>query len=306
MNDHQAEPAFVYQTDIASTPDRLWQALTSGEITRRYWFDRRIASDWVVGSPVRFYDGDSDVVTDTGAVVECQPPRRLVYTFQPVPPEDGGAGDGGAAVAAPTRVAFDLTPLPDGRVRLRLVHDQLADPAHVDAWRQGWTPILANLQSFLEGRDPAASPVRGRLATDGVEDVPPTLTRRVPRSPADVFHALTDASLVARWWRPEGASTTVHAVEAREGGALSLDVTLKDGEVVKLRGMYRQVAAGRLLVHTLRAEGDPRETVVTWRLLPDGQGTLLELTETSTDEDAVAGEAGWAEGVDQLVLLLQR
>jgi hypothetical protein len=46
--------------------------------------------------------------------------------------------------------------------------------------------------------------------------------------------------------------------------------------------------------------------VVTWRLLPDGQGTLLELTETSTDEDAVAGEAGWAEGVDQLVLLLQR
>jgi uncharacterized protein YndB with AHSA1/START domain len=44
--------AFVYETDINTTPDKLWQALTRGEITRRYWFDRRIESDWAVGSPV--------------------------------------------------------------------------------------------------------------------------------------------------------------------------------------------------------------------------------------------------------------
>jgi len=48
-------------------------------------------------------------------------------------------------------VTFDLEPVPDG-VRLRLVHDRLAHPSHVEQWRAGWTPILTNLQNHLEGR----------------------------------------------------------------------------------------------------------------------------------------------------------
>ncbi len=69
---------FIYVTYIATTPQRLWDALTQGEFTKKYWYDRRIASDWRVGSPVRFYDGDSDVLTDDGVVLESDPPRRLV------------------------------------------------------------------------------------------------------------------------------------------------------------------------------------------------------------------------------------
>jgi uncharacterized protein YndB with AHSA1/START domain len=128
--------AFVYETDINTTPEKLWQALTSGEITRRYWFDRHIESDWKVGSPVRFYDGASDTVTDSGVVVECDEPKRLVYTFR----QEGFEHH--------TRVAFDLEPIEAG-VRMRLVHDQLADPNDVEGWRQGWTPILNNLKQFF-------------------------------------------------------------------------------------------------------------------------------------------------------------
>jgi uncharacterized protein YndB with AHSA1/START domain len=132
-----SEPRFVYETTIATTPDRLWEALTDGSLTRSYWFDRRIESDWAVGSPVRFFDGAGDTVTDSGEVLEYDPPRRLAYTFAPV---------GYPA----TRVTFDLEPQPGG-VRLRLVQDRLADPADVEAWRKGWTPILTNLQDSLEG-----------------------------------------------------------------------------------------------------------------------------------------------------------
>lgn len=131
------EPEFVYETTIRTTPRRLWEALTSGEITRSYWFDRRIESDWAVASRVRFFDGAGDTVTDEGEVLECDPPRRLVYSFAPVG-------------YAPTRVAFDLEPQVDG-VRLRLVHDRLTDPGNVDAWRDGWLPILTNLQALLDG-----------------------------------------------------------------------------------------------------------------------------------------------------------
>lgn len=148
-----SEHAFVYQADIATTPERLWAALTSGELTRQYWFDRRIESDWAVGSPVLFYDGDTGIVTDTGTVLECDRPRRLVYSFQPQVDAEGAPYTGES-----TRVAFDLEPLAPDRVRLRLVHDQLASPDDVGGWRQGWTPILANLQVFLERPAPTAPP----------------------------------------------------------------------------------------------------------------------------------------------------
>jgi hypothetical protein len=46
-------PAFVYVAYIATTPEKLWEALTDGEFTRRYWGGRRIESDWNVGSAVR-------------------------------------------------------------------------------------------------------------------------------------------------------------------------------------------------------------------------------------------------------------
>jgi uncharacterized protein YndB with AHSA1/START domain len=130
--------AFVYETTIRTSPERLWEALTSGEVTRTYWFDRRVESSWTPGAPVTFYVGDTDEVSDSGEVLEADPPRRLAYTFAPVGYEI-------------TRVTFDLEPVADG-VRLRLVHDRLADPADVDDWRNGWTPILTNLQNHLEGR----------------------------------------------------------------------------------------------------------------------------------------------------------
>ena len=148
-----AEPIMVYETEIATTPERLWAALTTGALTRSYWFDRRIESDWKVGSEVLFYDGGSDVVTDDGTVLECDPPRRLVYSFRQLV-----EGEGARPGRPHTRVAFDLEPVHGGRVRLRLVHDQLERPEDVDGWRQGWSPIIANLKAFLEdgGKAPGA------------------------------------------------------------------------------------------------------------------------------------------------------
>ncbi|HEY9422742.1 MAG TPA: SRPBCC domain-containing protein [Thermoanaerobaculia bacterium] len=77
-----AKPEFVYVSYIATTAEKLWAALTQGEMTKVYWYGRRIESDWTVGSPVRFFDHDSDVLTDSGVVIECDPPRRLVYSFK--------------------------------------------------------------------------------------------------------------------------------------------------------------------------------------------------------------------------------
>ena len=74
-----SKPEFVYVTYIETTPEKLFQALTSSEFSKRYWFGTEIRSDWKVGSPFALVMGGQ--VTDTGTVLEFDPPRRLSYTF---------------------------------------------------------------------------------------------------------------------------------------------------------------------------------------------------------------------------------
>src|SRR4051812_21079783 len=40
----------LYVIYIAATPERVWEALTSGDLSSRYFFGRRVESDWRVGS----------------------------------------------------------------------------------------------------------------------------------------------------------------------------------------------------------------------------------------------------------------
>ena len=96
-----------------------------------------------------FYVGDTDEVSDRGEVLEADPPRRLAYTFAPVGYEI-------------TRVTFDLEPVADG-VRLRLVHDRLADPDDVEGWRKGWTRSSPTCRTTLRA-GPSRRPPKARPA----------------------------------------------------------------------------------------------------------------------------------------------
>jgi uncharacterized protein YndB with AHSA1/START domain len=137
---------FVYVTYIATTPEKLWAALTDGAFTQTYWYDRRIESTWEIGALVRFYDGGSDVVTDGGTVLECDPPRRLVYSFQPQWSAE--------ARALPTsRVSFTLEPH-EGMVKLTLLHDELQSDDLARKIGEGWPTILSSLKSLLETGSP--------------------------------------------------------------------------------------------------------------------------------------------------------
>jgi uncharacterized protein YndB with AHSA1/START domain len=39
-----SKPKFVYVTCIASTPEKVWQALINPEMTEKYWFGSRVAA----------------------------------------------------------------------------------------------------------------------------------------------------------------------------------------------------------------------------------------------------------------------
>ena len=71
----------VYVTYIHTTPEKLWWALTDGEVSPKYFFGRRVESDWKVGASFKMWqaNGTLDV---SGKVLESNRPRKLSVTWR--------------------------------------------------------------------------------------------------------------------------------------------------------------------------------------------------------------------------------
>jgi uncharacterized protein YndB with AHSA1/START domain len=136
-----SKPEFVYVTYIETTPEKLWEALTDPDFTERYWFGMRLRSDWKAGSTFEMVRGDGSV-SDAGKVVECDPPRRLAYTF--VNLSEKYKDD------VPALATFTLEPY--GKlVKLTLTHQGFAEGSQFfKGISGGWPAILSNLKSLLE------------------------------------------------------------------------------------------------------------------------------------------------------------
>jgi uncharacterized protein YndB with AHSA1/START domain len=134
------KPEFVYVTYIATTPEKLWGALTDGEITRQYWGGEQV-SDWKPGSRWEHRrNGPERKVAMVGTVIESDPPNRLVFSW--AAPKDRERKEGHSRVMFEIERAGEL-------VRLTVTHEQL----EAEMCRNvsgGWPKVLSNLKSFLE------------------------------------------------------------------------------------------------------------------------------------------------------------
>ena len=137
------KPAIVYTIYIASTPEKVWQALTSAEFSRQYFSGFAIEADLKVGGAfiARAPDGSVHI---GGEVIECDPPKRLTVTWNvnwPALVEKLG----------PTLVTYEIEPAGDA-VRLTMLqsHDRDISDDILSGGRTGWPAILSSLKSLLE------------------------------------------------------------------------------------------------------------------------------------------------------------
>jgi uncharacterized protein YndB with AHSA1/START domain len=135
------KPEFIYISYIETTPEKLWEALTSSAFTKRYWWDTSVVSDWKVGSPFSLVLNGK--TTDVGEILEADRPRRLSYTFRHILNE-------AASKERPSRVTFVLEQY--GKlVKLTLTHEDFAeDSVVIDGISKGWPAIMSSLKSMLE------------------------------------------------------------------------------------------------------------------------------------------------------------
>ena len=148
------KPEFVYVSYIETTPEKLWEALTSSEFSRRYWWDTSVISDWKVGSPFSLVLNGR--TTDVGEILEADRPRLLSYTFHHILNE-------AARRERPSRVSFMLEP--HGKlVKLTLTHEDFAeDSVILDGISKGWPAILSSLKTLLETGAPLHIPIEALL-----------------------------------------------------------------------------------------------------------------------------------------------
>jgi uncharacterized protein YndB with AHSA1/START domain len=143
MNIENFKPATVYTIYIASTPEKVWQALTSAEFSRKYFFGNAVEVDLKIGGAyiVRRSDGAPHI---SGEVIECDSPRKLTVTFNVNWPEL-------IEKLGPTLVSYEIEPAGDA-VRLTMTesHDRPLSDDILSGGREGWPAILSSLKSLLE------------------------------------------------------------------------------------------------------------------------------------------------------------
>ncbi len=139
----------VFEIYIKTSPTRLWDAITDGEMRKRYSFGVGTESAWTEGSEyLSAVPGVVDIAS--GENVEVDPPKRLVQTFQALWSED-------VKSEGTSRVTWEIDPVGDDSCRLRVTHDHLGAEANNELWG-GWPMILSGLKTLLETGEDLTTP----------------------------------------------------------------------------------------------------------------------------------------------------
>ena len=147
MNIDKFKPLTVYTIYIASTPEKVWEALTSAEFSRKYFFGNSVEIEQRVGGAyiVRTPDGALHI---SGEVIACDPPKKLTVTFNvnwPALIEKLG----------PTLVTWEIEQAGDAvKLTMSESHDRPLSDDILSGGRQGWPAILSGLKSVLETGKP--------------------------------------------------------------------------------------------------------------------------------------------------------
>lgn len=165
---------------------------------------------WQQGQTIRFMSPSGDGMVSEIAehrIDAFTSIRHLGYIVQGVEDTTSEA----ARAWAPAYENYTFTATPDGT---RLVVDQDASQAFEPYLAQAWPQALQRLKVLCEAHRGARSFRHSRL---------------IDATPAQVFAAFSQPERLARWWGPDGFSSTFERFELRAGGSWQFVMHGPDG-----------------------------------------------------------------------------
>lgn len=131
-----SQPDFCYTTYIKSTPEKVWEAITTAEFTKQY-AGHQYVSEWKEGTTWEMRRNSDASLNVSGKVIECSPPKRLVLEWE----EATKPGD-------VSQVTFEIERAND-TVRLNVTHSKLSEYM-AGRISFGWPIVLSGLKTLLE------------------------------------------------------------------------------------------------------------------------------------------------------------
>jgi len=121
----------------------------------------------------------------------------------------------------------------------------------------GWRQTLDRLEGHVRDESASGQPADRELVVTRILDAPRER----------VFQAWTEPEQVARWWGPQGFTTTSYDMDVRPGGVFRLSMRSPEGTDHRKIGTYREIVAPERLVFSFAwadEDGNPgHETIVT-------------------------------------------
>jgi uncharacterized protein YndB with AHSA1/START domain len=138
----------MFRVFIKATPERIWTAIVSPDLTERYFHGGRIE----ITPTRRVSHGPDGSLRGDSAVIEFDPPRRLVHEWRALYDPD-------LAAEQPSRVTWEIEPQEGGYCKLTLTHDRLegAPKTAQSVSGDGWMFVLSGLKTLVETGEPLSA-----------------------------------------------------------------------------------------------------------------------------------------------------
>ena len=135
------------ETTIDIRADKVWNALTSPDLIKKYMFGATVISEWKEGSKI-VWKGEwkGRLYEDKGKIMRIEPGKKLQYShYSPL----SGLDDKPENYHTVTITLNEN----NNRTHVRLEQDNNADEKSNEHSEKNWTMMLQSLKKLLEGSD---------------------------------------------------------------------------------------------------------------------------------------------------------
>ena len=148
---------------------------------------------------------------------------------------------------------------------------------------------------------------KSEMQVTQLSDTELQITREFDAPRETVFRALTDPTLLPKWWGPRRYKTVVDTMEVRPGGTWRMRNIAADGGEHAFRGEFREITPPERIVWTFEYEPLPGHISVETLTLTERDGrTLLTVHDVFSSKEDLDGmvnsgmESGARESYERL------
>jgi uncharacterized protein YndB with AHSA1/START domain len=133
--------------DIKKSPADVWEALTSPELIRQYFFGTNTITDWKKGSPIIFAGTwEGKTYEDKGTILDIEPQKLLRYNYRS---SMSGIEDKPENYAI---ITYTLAAQGNNITRLEITQENIPDEKMKTHSEDNWNKVLTGLRDLLEHR----------------------------------------------------------------------------------------------------------------------------------------------------------